>query len=352
MFQKFAGVPFKGIKRLIILTLYLSIPLAANTPVSAQEPFYKGKTIRIIVGFSAGGGFDTYSRSLARHMSKHIAGNPTLIVENMTGAGSLIAANHLYKVAKPDGLTIGMFHGNQITAQLLGGPGIEFDARRLEWIGAPGQNHDLCLLNRESGITSIEQWMASKTPVKLGGSAPGTTTDDGPKVLKAALGLPLRLVTGYKGTADIRIAVEGGEVDGLCGLSWASAKATWRKAIESGKIIIVLQSVPQPHSELPNVPLAINLAKTEEGRQLIQAGIHYPSTITYSYSLPPTTPKERVQILRRAFAETLKDPEFLAEAKKANLEVNPVLGEEVEKLIQGLFKLDPALVAKLKELLK
>lgn len=352
MFQKFTGATFKGIKRLIILTLYLSIPLAASTPVSAQEPFYKGKTIRIIVGFSAGGGFDTYSRSLARHMSKQIAGNPTLIVENMTGAGSLIAANHLYKVAKPDGLTIGIFHGNQISAQLFGGPGIEFDARRFEWIGAPGQNHDLCLLNRESGITNIEQWMAAKTPVKLGGSAPGTTTDDGPKVLKAALGLPLRLITGYKGTADIRIAVEGGEVDGLCGLSWASAKATWRKAIESGKIIVVLQSAPQPHPELPNVPLAINLAKTEEGRQLIQAGIHNPSTTTYSYSLPPGTAKERLQILRRAFAETVKDAEFLAEAKKASLEVNPVLGEEVERLIQGFFKIDPALVAKLKEILK
>ena len=339
-------------KALLLLSLSFFGLLSVHTPVSAQEPFYKGKIVRVVVGFSAGGGFDTYSRALARHMGKYIAGNPTFVVENMTGAGSLIAANHLYKVAKPDGLTLGIFNGNQILAQLLGGQGIEFDARRFEWIGAPGKNHDLCLFSQESGITSIERWLASKSPLKLGGSAPGTTTDDSAKVLKTALGLPLRVVAGYKGTADMRLAVESGEIDGLCGLSWASAKATWRKAIESGQIIIVLQSAPQVHPELPHVPLAIKFAKTEEARQLIEAGIHLPSAITYSYSFPPGSPKERVQILRRAFADTVKDQEFLAEAKKANLEVTPVVGEEVERLIQGLFKLEPALVKNLKEILK
>lgn len=339
-------------KTLLLLSLSFFGLLSVHTTVSAQEPFYKGKTVRVVVGFSAGGGFDTYSRSLARHMGKYIPGNPTFIVENMPGAGSLIAANHLFKVAKPDGLTLGIFNGNQILAQLLGGQGIEFDARRFEWIGAPGKNHDLCLFSKESGVTSVERWMAAKSPVKLGGSAPGATTDDGPKALKAALGLPLRVVAGYKGTSDIRLAVESGEIDGLCGLSWASAKATWRKAIESGNIVIVLQSAPQVHPELPQVPLAINLAKTEEARQLIEAGIHLPSAITYSYSFPPGSPRERVQLLRRAFADTVKDKEFLAEANKANLEVTPVPGEEVERLIQGLFKLDPAMVKKLKEILR
>lgn len=334
-----------------LVTLLTGLSLIAATSASGQE-FFKGKVIRVVVGFSAGGGFDTYSRTLARYMGKYIPGSPTLIVENMPGAGSLIAANHLYKVAKPDGLTFGTFNGNQILAQLLGAPGIEFDARKLEWIGAPGRNHDLCLLNRQTGVTSVEQWMAAKTPLRLGGSAPGSTTDDAPKILKEALGLPLRLVSGYKGTSDIRLAVEAGEVDGLCGLSWASAKATWRKAIESGQIIIMLQSAPQPHPDLPNVPVSISLAKTDEARQLIEAGIHHPSAITYSFSLPPGTAKERVQILRRAFAETVKDPEFLADANKANLEVNSALGEEVEKLIQGLFRLDPKLVAKLKEIVR
>ena len=155
--------------------------LAVPSLVSAaSDEFYRGKVIRIVVGFSAGGGFDTYARSISRYMGKYIPGNPTILVENMTGAGSLIAANHVYKVAKPDGLTIGAFNGNQILNQLVGSPGIEFDARKMGWVGAPGYNHDLCLLNQKTGIASAEQWLSSKTPLKLGGSAPGTprrTTD-------------------------------------------------------------------------------------------------------------------------------------------------------------------------------
>jgi tripartite-type tricarboxylate transporter receptor subunit TctC len=308
--------------------------------------------VRIIVGFSAGGGFDTYARSVARHMGKYIPGNPTIVVENMTGAGSLIAANHVYKVAKPDGLTIGAFNGNQILGQLVGAQGIHFDARKMEWIGAPGYNHDLCVLNQKIGIASAEQWLAAKTPLKLGGSAPGTPPDDGPKILKEAIGLPMRLVTGYKGTADIRVAVESGEVDGLCGFSWASVRTTWRKAIESGQVIVVMQNAPKAHAELPKVPLAISFAKTAEARQLIEAGVHQPSGLTYSYSLSPGTPKERVRILRKALSETLKDPDFLKDAGKANLEIAPASGDEIEQSIRSLFKSDPKVVAQLKEILK
>src|SRR5918999_204365 len=319
---------------------------------AASDEFYRGKVIRIIVGFSAGGGFDTYARTLSRYLGKYIPGNPTVVVENMTGAGSLIAANHVYKVAKPDGLTIGAFNGNQILGQLVGAQGINLDAGTMGWIGAPGYNHDLCVLNSQSGITSAEQWLAAKTVLKLGGSAPGAPTDDGPKILKEAIGLPIRPVPGNKGTADIRVAVESGEVDGLCGFSWASVRTTWRKAIESGQVMIMLQSAPKAHSELPNVPLSISFAKTAEARQLIEAGIHQPSQVTYGYSLPPGTPKDRLQILRRGFLQTLKDPEFLADAAKANLEIVPASGEEIAQLIEQMFKAPPAVVAKLKEVLK
>jgi tripartite-type tricarboxylate transporter receptor subunit TctC len=274
-------------------------------------------------------------------MGKHIPGNPTLIVENMTGAGSLIAASHLYKVAKPDGLTFGTFHGSQVVAQLIGAQRIEFDSRKLEWIGTPGKNHDVCLLSKASGITSVEQWMAAKTAVRLGGSAPGSSTDDFPKILRAVLGLPLRVVTGYKGTADMRLAVDSGEISGLCGISAASVRATWKKQLEAGDATVVLQNAPQPHPDLPgNIPLAINLVKTEEGRQLIHSGIHAPSAITYAYSAPPGTPQDRVQILRRAFWNSTKDAEFLAEATKASLDVNSIQGEEVTKLISDLFRLN------------
>lgn len=338
----------KFINELIFVAALAPFSLAS----AAGDEFYRGKVIRVIVGFSAGGGFDTYARLVTRYMGKYIPGNPTMVVENMTGAGSLIAANHVYKVARPDGLTIGSFNGNQILGQLVGAQGINFDARKMEWMGAPGYNHDLCVLNRQSGITSADQWLTVKTPLKLGGSAPGAPTDDGPKILKEAIGLPLRLVSGYKGTADIRVAVESGEVDGLCGFSWASVRATWRKAIESGQVVVVLQSAPKASPDLPKVPVAINFAKTAEARQLIEAGIHTPSSITYTYSLPPKTPKDRVQILRKAFSEMLKDKDFLGDAAKANLEIAPFTGEEVERNIEALFKTPPAVVAKLKEVIK
>jgi tripartite-type tricarboxylate transporter receptor subunit TctC len=319
-------------------------------PARAQA-FYTGKTIRIVVGFPAGGGFDTYSRILARHMGKYIAGNPNLVVDNVTGAGSLIAANSVYKAAKPDGLTIGNFIGNLISQQLFGGQGIEFDARKFEWIGVPVKDHVVCALTKASGISSIDAWMAAKTPVKLGGSAPGTTNDDTAKIIKAALGLPIQLVTGYKGTAPIKLAAESGEIDGGC-WAWESIKVMWRQGLDSGAVNIVLQAVPKPVPDLPNVPVAIELAKSDEARKIIQAGIHDTAAITRPYALPPGTPKDRVQILRRAFRETMKDPAFLAEATKSKLDVDPVSGEEVEKIISGLFKLDAPTVAKLSEILK
>lgn len=325
---------------------------ATTVFAAAGDDFFRGKVIRIIVGFSAGGGFDTYARTLSRYMGKYVPGNPSIIVENMTGAGSLISANHIYKVAKPDGLSIGAFNGNQILGQLVSAQGINFDARKMEWMGAPGYNHDLCVLSQKVGITGGEQWLAAKAPLKLGGSAPGTPTDDGPKILKEAIGLPMRLITGYKGTADIRVAVESGEVDGICGFSWASVRATWRKAIESGVVVVVMQNAPKAHPELPKVPLAISFAKSAEARQLIEAGVHQPSAITYGYSLPPGTPKERVQILRKAFLQAVKDADFLNDAARANLEIAPASGEEIEKSIQSLFTTPPPVVAKLKEVLK
>ena len=336
----------------VMLAIWISLAILYwASPVSAQDPFYKGKSIRLIVGFSAGGGFDTYSRAIARHIGKHIPGNPTVIVENMPGASSIISANHLYKIAKPDGLTIANFHGNQLVGQILGRQGIEFDARKFEWIGVPVQDNTVCALTKASGITSVEKWKEAKAPVKLGGVAPGDTSYDAARILKEAVDLPIQLVSGYKGTAEIRLAAETGEVAGGC-WSWDSIKATWRKAIESGDALIVLQVLPKPHRDLPKIPLAIHLAKNETARLLIQSGIQDPSSITRPYALPPGTPKDRVQLLRKAFMDSLKDPEFLADAQKSRLEVDPLSGEELEKTVAGLFKLDSAVVGKLKEILK
>src|SRR5262245_20064880 len=303
----------------IFYVMFAVIGLSTTVQSASVEDFYKGKSVRIVVGFSAGGGFDTYARAIARHMGKHIPGGRSVIVENMTGAGSLIAANHVFKVAKPDGLTIGHFIGGLFLGQVLGQAVIEFDARKCEFIGAPISDHVVCALTRASGITSMDKWMASKTPIKMGGIAPGTSTpDNATRILKAALGLPIQLVTGYKGTAEVRLAAEGGEVAGGC-WGWDSVSVTWRKALDSGDAVVVLQANRKNHPDLPQVPQAIKLAKTDEGRKMIDVGIHSDSDIVRTYTLPPATPKDRVQVLRRAFDATLKDPEFVADAKKSRL---------------------------------
>jgi tripartite-type tricarboxylate transporter receptor subunit TctC len=336
------------------LHLWLSVGLIliCSTSGLAQEPFFKGKTVRIVVGFSPGGGFDVYSRAISRHLGRHIPGNPNVIVENMTGAGSLIAANNVYKVAKPDGLTIGNINGGLFMQQLLGAPGIEFDAVKFEHVGVPVKDKSVCVMTKSSGFTSLDKWAASKTPLKLGATGPGSATYNVPLILKEALGLPIQLVSGYKGIADVRLAAETGELAGVCGWTWDSLKATWNKALDSGEAVVVLQTVSQAISELPKIPLAINFAKSEESRHLIQAGIHDVSDVTYSYLLPPGTPKDRVEGLRKAFGATMKDGEFLADTKKSRLGIDPLSGEELEKTIGRLFKLSPSVLSKLKQVLK
>ena len=337
--------------RLSKVSIIVVLALFFVSPASAQESFYKGKTVRIIVGAAAGGGYDTYSRTIARHIGRHIPGNPTFVVENMPGAGFLISANYMFKVAKPDGLTIGHFIGGLFLQQLLAKPGIEFDAGGFEYVGVPTQDNYMIGLSKAAGITSMEQWLASKTPVKLGGVGPGSATDDIPKILKEAIGLPVQVVSGYSGTSTVKLAFNSGEVQGVCN-AWESFKATWRRELDSGELIIILQNISKPHPDLPKVPLAINYAKTEEGRKLIRAIVHSVGPTARPYVLPPRTPKDRVEILRKGFMNTMKDPEFLAEAKKANLIINPLDGAELERNVHEVFNLDPALIPKAAEILK
>jgi tripartite-type tricarboxylate transporter receptor subunit TctC len=316
---------------------------------SWAEEFYGNKSIRFIVAYSAGGNYDIYTRVIARHFGKHIPGHPSTIVENKTGAGGLIGVNFLYK-AKPDGLTVGNWNAALALQQFLGLSGVEFDAPKFESIGAPSRQSAICAITKASGITSLEQWMNSKRPLKLGGFGPGSAPSDMARVLSAALGLPIQLVEGYKGGADVRLALDSGELEGMCGIAWEIFKsATWGKQL--GSMTAVVLAMPKAHPEIPKVPLAINFAKNEEARQLIRVALHDVSKVVQIYTAPPGTPKDRVGILRKAFQETLKDPEFQAEAKKAQLDLDPVSGEEVAEVIAGFGKLPPYLLDKLKDIL-
>lgn len=332
------------------LVIGLAFVVGASAGASGEE-FYKGKTIRFVVGFSAGGGFDTYTRAIARHIGKHIPGNPTTIVENMGGAASLIAANYIYNQAKADGLTIGNWIGGLILQQYLGAKGVTFDAAKFEWIGAPVQINNVCVFTKKSGITSVDKWMASKTPIKIGAEGPGSTTADIPRILIKYTKLPIQLIEGYKGVSDIRLAAESGEVAGFCS-SWEGIKSPWSKTLERGDAIVVLQAVNKPHPDLPKATLAIDLIPSDEGRQVLKTAIQeIGGTINRPYSLPPGTPKDRVQILRQAFQATMKDREFLAEAEKSKLDISPLDGEDVERIVSDIQKLSPSVLARIKEVI-
>jgi tripartite-type tricarboxylate transporter receptor subunit TctC len=337
--------------KLFIRLLAFAVMLFNAIAASAQDSFYKDKTVRIIVPFAAGGGYDIYSRIMGRHMGKYIPGNPIFVVENMTGAGGLIGINHVYKVAKPDGLTIGTPIGTMFVDQLIGKPGIEFDGRKFEYIGAPAQDTQLLIVHKRTGIKSAEQWLTHSTPVKFGSTGPGSANESIPKIAKEALNLPLQVVSGYKGSSVIRLAFNGGEVDGVAN-AWESMVSTWPQELANGDAVILLQAAGKRHSQLQHIPLVIDYAKTDMGKKLVRGVINNFGATARPYVVTPGTPKARVEVLRKAFTDTMKDPEFGAELKKAKLDLNPLDGATLESNIKELFALDQAVIPKLTEILK
>jgi tripartite-type tricarboxylate transporter receptor subunit TctC len=334
---------------LISFALVIMFMSGAFEATTQAQDFYKDKTVRFIVGYSPGGSFDLYTRVIARHFPKHIPGNPTTIVENMTGAGGIIAANNLYNIAKPDGLTIGAWAAPLVLQQIMGNEAAKFDGRKFGYLGVPSPYDTVCTFNDKSGIANMNDWFAAKRPMKISSIGPGTSTSDIPKLLKVALNLPLEVLDGYKGGADARMAVESAEVDGYCG-SWQTVETVWRSAYESGKIRAILQASLEPYSKYKEVPLAISYAKTDLARQLITVadsahGAQFP------YTVPPGVPKDRLEILQKGFVSTLKDPELLAEANKSKLDIEVIDGPTIAKKLGLLYELQPAVIAKLKEVL-
>ena len=328
----------------IVISAILAFAINAPAAQANSHDSYSGKTIRLI------GGYDFYARAVARYMGKHIPGNPAFVVENMPGAGSLASANYLYKIAKPDGLTLGHFNGSLFPLQAMGQKEISFDAVRFEYVGAVAKVEIVCGFPKAGGIDSPEKWLAAKTPPRLGGTAPGTGGHDTSRLLGATIGVPMQLVLGYKSTGEMRLAIERNELNGLC-TGWESFRSLWKTQIDSGEFAIILQVLAKPHVDLPKVPLAITYAKTDEARQLLRFGAHDMAAIARPFVMSPGTPKSRVQILRKAFTATMSDPAFLADAEKANLDISPLTGEELEKTLHGILKTPPALLAKLKQII-
>jgi tripartite-type tricarboxylate transporter receptor subunit TctC len=317
----------------------------------AQSPaeFYKGKNVDLMVGYSAGGGYDVYARMLARYIGKHIPGNPTVVVKNMDGAGSLRLANALYNALPKDGTVFGTVARGAAFDPLLGNKAAQFDASKFNWIGSANDEVSVCVAWHTAGITKIEDTFDKELVV--GGTGPSADTDQFPRIVNGVLGTKMKIVTGYPGGNDVSLAMERGEVQGRCGWSWSSVISTRKDWYDSKKINVLVQLSLNKHPDLPNVPLILDLAKTPEQKQILTL-VFARQALGRPFLAPPGIPQDRVDALRKAFMDTMKDPEFLAEAEKAKLEITPISGEEVQKIVVDAYKVDPAIAKKTEELLQ
>ena len=323
----------------------LTVMLAGSSADAAPPPdFYKGRVVQVLVGFTPGGGYDLYARILARHMGRHIPGQPALVTQNMPGAGSLKAANYLYNVAPKDGTVFGTFDRGLPMERLLGRTeGQRFDATKFTWIGSVTDEPAVCGFSSKSGISSWED-MKSK-PFKVGGA--GATADDEiyPNVLRNMFHVPLRVVSGYPGRPEAVLSIQRGEIDGLCGWSWSSLMSRDKNLYDSKAIRVALQLGVENSLGLPGVKLVGDLTNDPKQKAALKL-IFSRLTIARPFAAPPGLAADRAKTLREAFDATMKDPEFLAEMKKLALEVRPQSGAHVEQLVREVYTY-PADVVKL-----
>jgi tripartite-type tricarboxylate transporter receptor subunit TctC len=328
--------------------LLVLLPIA---PSLAQAPaeFYKGRTIELDIGTSVGGGYDAYGRMLARHMGKYISGNPAIVPKNMEGAGSMRLANHLYNTAPKDGTSFGTINRGTSFEPLLANRGAQFDATRFNWIGSTNNEVSVCVAWHTTGITTFDDLL--KRELVVGATGPSADTYQFPKITNAVLDTKFKIVTGYPGGNDVDLAMERGEVQGRCGWSWTSVKSLHQPWLDRKQINILYQMGLSKHRDLAGVPLIVDLARTEEERAILRL-IFARQVMAWPFLAPPGTPGERVAVLRKAFLQTMQDKDFLAEADKAGLEITPVAGEDIQKLVQQVYATPAAIVRKTAELLQ
>ena len=319
--------------------------------VSAQSPaeFYKSKNVELYIGYSVGGGYDLYARTIARHIGKHIPGNPTIVTKNMEGAGSLRLANWLYNVGSKDGAVFGTIGRGTGFDPLLGHKGASFDATKFTWIGSANNEVSVCVAWHTTGITKFEDLLTKEMTV--GGTGSAADTDQFPKIANGVLGTKMRVITGYPGGNDVGLAMERGEVKGRCGWSWSSVKSTHQAWMTDKKINVLVQLALAKHPDLPDIPLITDLAKTDEQRQVLKL-IFARQVMGRPYLAPPGLPKDRVEALRKAFMDTMRDKDFLADAEKSQLEITPVAGDEIERLVKEVYATPPEIAQKAGQLLK
>ncbi|MGH6767401.1 MAG: Bug family tripartite tricarboxylate transporter substrate binding protein [Xanthobacteraceae bacterium] len=320
--------------------------LAVAIPAAAQD-FYKGKTINILAGFSPGGGYDANARVLARHMGRHIPGNPAMIVQNMPGAGSLNAVHYLNNTAAKDGTVLNTFNFGAIGEARLNPGKVKIDFRKFNWIGSISQDLTVCYVWHTLGVKTLAE-LVKKPKVHYGSTGAGSSSDLNQKIMKNIFGVKLQQVGGYPGSAEQRMAIQRGELDGDCG-AWSSIPADW---IRDKKINPVIKSSPATAADMPpGVPFSIDIAPDERSRQIMRL-LLASNQLGRPFIASAAVPAERVKILRDAFAATVKDPKFIAEATKLRLPVSPTVGEAALKVVEQIYRIPDDIVAAARKVIK
>ena len=311
--------------------------------------FYRGKSVDLYVGYSVGGGYDVYGRLVARYLGRHLPGNPNVVPRNMEGAGSIRLTNWLYSIAPKDGTALGTIARGAAFDPLFGMPGGQFDAVKFNWIGSANNEVSICTVWNNAGVKNVDEML--KADLMMGGSGGAADTDQFVYVINGVLNSKMKVIAGYPGGNEINLAMERGEVQGRCGWSWSSVKSTHPEWLRDKKINVLVQLSLSKHEDLPDVPLILDLAKTEADKQVFSL-VFARNVMGRPFLAPPGIPAERVAALRKAFMETLTDKDLLAEAAKADLEINPVPGEEIQKIVADAYKTAPDIVKRTGDLLK
>ncbi len=328
---------------LVVATALLGLSVSKPARGAGVEEFYKGKTLSLVIGYSVGGGYDLYGRLLARHMGKYIPGRPTIVPQNLTGAGSLRAATYLYSAAPKDGTVFGTFGRTIATTPLLMPAAAQFEATKLTWLGSITNEVSLCVTWHTSAVKSWKDSLEKQ--IAMGGEGTGADPDVYTLLYKNIFGAKWRLVTGYPGTTDTVLAMERGEIDGLCGLSWSTLRSRHLQLLNDKKINIIIQAGLKKEAELPQVPLALDLANNAEQMQILKLFL-ITQEMARPFAAPPEIPPERRVALIEAFERTMRDAEFLAEAQKLNMDVKPLSAREMEALLAELYATPKQVVEK------